>query len=60
MYVSYGHCDSVIKVWLYEKIQRFVNRFKSHMFKVSWSEKAFLLVFYLIIFLIFSQVTMQI
>ena len=55
MYVSYGHCDSVIKVWLYEKIQRFVNRFKSQMFKVSWSEKAFLLAFIWLFFLFFPK-----
>ena len=29
MLVSYGHCDSIIKVVLYEKTQTFVNKFES-------------------------------
>ena len=48
-----GILDSVIKVLVYEKIKRFVNKFESYLYKVSWREKASLL-------FIFSQVTTQI
>ena len=34
------------KSLLCEEIQRFVNKFESHQFKVSWSEKAFLFIFF--------------
>ena len=30
-----GLCDSIIKILLYERTQRFVNKFESHLFKVS-------------------------
>ena len=47
--ISVFHCAcflGTLKVLLYE-IHRFVKKFESHLFKVSWSEKAFLINFYL-------------
>ena len=32
------HCDSVIKVLLYEKIQGFVNKFESHLLNMELLE----------------------
>ena len=61
MRISWGHCDSIIKVLLCEKIQRFVNKFESNLFKVSCLNEAFLFVFLSIFyFSIFSEVTTQI
>ena len=53
MRISWGHCDSIIKVLLYEKIQRFVNKFESNLFKVSCLNEAFLFIFYLFFILLF-------
>ena len=61
MRISWGHCDSIIKVLLYEKIQRFVNKFENNLFKVSCLNEAFLLVFlFIFYFSIFSEVTTRI
>ena len=61
MRISWGHCDSIIKVLLYEKIQRFVNKFENNLFKVSCLNEAFLFVFlFIFYFSIFSEVTTRI
>ena len=39
------------KVLLYEKIQRFVNKFESHLFKVSESETGF--IYFLFVYFLF-------
>ena len=61
--ISVFHCACFLATWrFYNKsfaiweVERFANKFKSHLFKQSWSEKAFLFIFYLLfIFFIFSK-----